>query len=204
LREPVSSLNRADGVVITRCDQITENELSELEEKLRRIKPDMVIVRSIHAPVYVKYPESPVIPAKAGIQKNSETMDSCLRRNDSIEQLKGKKIFAFCGIGNPGSFLTTIKAAGAEIAGSKIFNDHHHYTDDCIADIIEQAERLKADLILTTEKDWTKVISDFRFQISDKSRPPVAYIGIEIKFSAGEDKLRDLIDKTLAGKMPKM
>ncbi len=54
LREPVTSLERAGAVVITRCDQIAENELSELEEKLRRINPDMVIARSIHAPAYVK------------------------------------------------------------------------------------------------------------------------------------------------------
>ncbi|NQT03414.1 MAG: tetraacyldisaccharide 4'-kinase, partial [Planctomycetes bacterium] len=200
LREPVSSLKRAGAVVITRCDQIAENELSELEEKLRQINRDMVISRSIHAPAYVKYLEPSIIPTKGEIQENSESMDSCFRRNDSIEELKGKKIFAFCGIGNPGSFLSTIKTAGAELVGSKIFNDHHHYTEDCIADIFEQAERLKSDLILTTQKDQNKITRP----ASSKTEIPVAYIGIEIKFIAGEDKLRGLIEKTLAGKIPKM
>ncbi len=210
LREPVASLKRADAVVITRCDQITETELSQIEKKLESINPNMIIARSIHAPAYVKYPEPPVIPAKAGIQKNNETMDSCLRRNDSIEYLKDKKIFAFCGIGNPDAFLNTIKTIGSELVGSKVYNDHHHYTDDCLADIYEQARGLKADLILTTHKDWTKIISDldcrqtsFKSQTSDfESLLPLAYIGIEIKILAGEDKLRGLIEKTLAGKMP--
>jgi len=182
LREPVSSLKRADGFVITRCDQITENGISQIEKKLRAINPTIVIARSIHAPAYVK------------------SMDN---KEISLEYLKGKKIFAFCGIGNPDAFLNTIKQLRANLVGSKVYNDHHHYTNDCLADIYEQAGALKADLILTTQKDWTKIISDFRIQISDfESSLPLAYIGIEIKFLAGEDKLRGLIEKTLAGKIP--
>ena len=202
LREPVSSLKRAGAVVITRCDQIDGAELNKLEKKLRAINPDMVIARSIHAPVSVKYPEPPVIPAKAGIQKDNKKMDSCLRRNDNIEQLKGKKVFAFCGIGNPDAFLDTIKNLGSELAGSKIYDDHYHYTDACLTEISEQAKELGADLILTTQKDWTKVIPNFKSQISDFKLPlPFAYLAIEIKFLAGEDKLTALIKDTLADKI---
>ncbi len=179
LREPVSSLKRAGAVVITRCDQVAENRLSELEEKLRQINSDLLIARSIHAPAYVK------------LIDNKET---------SLEDLKGKKVYAFCGIGNPDSFLNTAKKTGAEIVGSKIFNDHHHYTKACITDISEQAERMKADLILTTQKDQSKIT---RLTFS-KTDVPLAYIGIEIKFLVGEEKLWGLIEKTLAGKMPKM
>ena len=183
LREPVTSLKRADAVVITRCDQIAETELSRIEKKLGAINPNMIIARSIHAPAYVK---------------------SADNKESSVEQLKGKKIFAFCGIGNPDAFLNTVKHLGSNLVGSKVYNDHHHYTDGCLADIYEQAEGLEADLILTTQKDRTKIISDFKFQISNsKSSPPLAYLSIELKFLAGEDKLRDLIENTLAGKIPK-
>jgi len=175
LREPVASLKRADAIVITRCDQIAETELSEIEKTLQIINPNVIIARSIHAPAYVKSADNQEI---------------------SLEQLKDKKIFAFCGIGNPDAFLNTIKTIGSELVGSKVYNDHHHYTNDCLADIYEQAGGLKADLILTTQKDWTKIISDF------ESSLPFAYIGIEIKFLAGEDKLRGLIEKTLAGTIP--
>jgi len=109
----------------------------------------------------------------------------------SIEQLKGKKVFSFCGIGNPDAFLNTIKNLGAELAGSKIYDDHYHYTDTSLAEISEQAKELGADLILTTQKDWTKVVSNF------KSPLPFAYLAIEIKFLAGEDKLTALINDTL-------
>jgi len=182
LREPVASLKRADAVVITRCDQIAETELSQIEKTLQTINPNVIIARSIHAPTYVQSADNQEI---------------------SLEQLKDKKIFAFCGIGNPEAFLNTIKSLSCDLAGEKVYNDHHHYTKDCLADIYEQAEHLKVDLILTTQKDWTKIISDFKSQISDfESSLPFAYIGIEIKFLAGEDKLRGLIEKTLAGTIP--
>jgi tetraacyldisaccharide 4'-kinase len=211
LREPVSSLKRADAAVITRCDQVSEAQLSELEQKMRTINPDMIIAKSIHAAVSVKYPEPPFIPAKAGFQNDNKKIDSCLCRacpvpdtgNDGIRQLKGKKIFAFCGIGNPDAFFNTIKDIGAELVGSKAYNDHYHYTDACLIEISKQAEELGADLILTTQKDWTKVISNTEFQTSgSKTHPPFAYLAIEIKFLAGQDKLTALIEDTLAGKIP--
>jgi len=202
LREPVSSLKRAGAVVITRCDQVADAELDEIERKLRATNPDMMIAKSIHVAVSVKYPEPTVIPAKAGIQKDNGRMDSCFRRNDNIDQLKSKKIFGFCGIGNPDAFLKTIKSLGAEVVGSKIYDDHYHYTDRCLADIYEQAERFGADLILTTQKDWTKVISKLKSRnLDSKSSLPFACLAIEIKFLAGEDKLSALIKDTLAGKI---
>jgi len=175
LREPVTALSRADAAVITRCDQASEAVLTRLEGKLKSINPDMLIARSLHAPVCAKSQDGTEI---------------------SVEQLKDKNIFAFCGLGNPNAFLNTIKTLGANLAASKIYNDHHHYTDNNIADIHEQAERSKADLILTTQKDWTKIISDSKFST------PLVYLVIELKFLTGEDKITRLIENTLAGKIP--
>jgi tetraacyldisaccharide 4'-kinase len=181
LREPVSSLKRAGAVIITRCDQVAETQLSELEKKLRAINPDMVIAKSIHAPAYVKSKDN---------------------KENSIEWLKGKKVFAFCGIGNPGAFFNTIKDIGAELIGSNAFDDHYHYTDACLTEISDQAEESGADLILTTQKDWTKVISNTEFSISEsKKYPPFAYLAVEIKFLSGEDKLTVLIKDILTGKI---
>ena len=177
LREPLASLKRANAVVITRCDQTTEAELTQIEEKLQQVNPNMVIARSIHAAVCAK-----------------STND----KEISLEELKNKKIFAFCGIGNPAAFLNTIKALGPELAGSKVYNDHHHYTNDCLADICRQAAHLKADLILTTQKDWTKIT---RLPPAKKDIP-LAYLAIEIKFLAGQDKLTGLIKNALASKIP--
>ena len=181
LREPVSSLRRASAVVITRCNQVTKAQLSELEQKLRAINPDMVIAKSIHAPAYVKSKDN---------------------KENGIEWFKGKKVFAFCGIGNPDAFINTLKHIGIELVGSKAFDDHYHYTNACLTEISELAEESGADLILTTQKDWTKVVSNTESSISEsKSHPPFAYLAVEIKFLAGEEKLTALINDILTGKI---
>lgn len=176
LREPISALKRADAVAITRCDQIGEAKLTELEKKLKQINPNMITAQSIHAPVCAKSAESEEI---------------------SLEELKNKKIFAFCGIGNPDAFLTTVKSLCSALVGSKVYNDHYRHTVDSLADIYEQAKHLKADLILTTQKDWTKISPLDAFN----KDMPSAYLAIEIKFVAGEDKLTALIEDTIAGKI---
>jgi tetraacyldisaccharide 4'-kinase len=175
LREPVASLRRADAAVLTRCDQISESELSRIEKKLQLINPDMVIAKSIHNPICAK---------------------TLTGEKITIEQLKDKKIFAFCGIGNPDAFLNTIRNTGANLVGSKIYNDHHRYTDSDVDDIHGQANRLGADLILSTQKDHTQyAIRNTQYEI------PFAYLAVEIKFTSGEDKLKQLIEDALAGKI---
>ena len=175
LREPVSSLKRADAVVITRSDQASEFQLKQIENKIRKIKPNILIARSVHQTVHVN------------------TIDN---RQIALEQFKGKKVFTFCGIGNPDSFINSLKKLDYEIAGSKFFDDHYHYTDSCLAEMKKQTQNLGVEVILTTQKDWTKI----RLLKSAKDMP-LAYLAIELKFLAGENELRDLIEDTLAGKI---
>jgi tetraacyldisaccharide 4'-kinase len=178
LREPIGSLNRADAVVITRCDQVNEAELTQIEDRLKRINPEIVIARSMHAPICAKSIED---------------------REIGLEELEGKKIFAFCGIGNPGAFLNTVKGLGAELVGSKVFDDHYHYTDDCVADIYEQAQRLDAELILTTQKDWVSISSSAIPKMGEGVN--FVYLAIELRFISGDEKITELIKNALAGRI---
>ncbi|MEJ2703124.1 MAG: tetraacyldisaccharide 4'-kinase [Sedimentisphaerales bacterium] len=177
LREPVASLKRAQAIVITRCDQITQADLDELERQLRSIHPDMVVARSIHAPVCVRSADQ-----------------NCI----DMEELRGKRVFAFCGIGNPEAFLDTVRSPGCELVGSEFYSDHYHYTNDSLANVCSQAKRLAADLILTTQKDWTKVS---RLATATRS-PPLAYLVVEMRFLTGEDQLTALIEDALQGRIP--
>ncbi|MBW8002765.1 MAG: tetraacyldisaccharide 4'-kinase [Planctomycetes bacterium] len=176
LREPVSCLARASAVIITRCGQVKEDALGDIEKKLLAINPDLTIAKSLHCPVCAE--------SSGGDEIN-------------LEELKGKRVFAFCGIGNPDSFFNTVRGLGAELVGSRIYNDHYHYMDKCLKTIYEQAHGCGADLILTTEKDWTKI------SLSEWAKKDIAfaYLQIKLQFSAGEAQIRGLIDEALAGKM---
>ncbi len=190
LREPVTALVRADAAVITRCNQTTQVELEQLEKKLRSVNPNIVIAKTTHSPVYAK------------------TVD---QQEIALEELKDKKIFAFCGIGNPGAFLNTLKGLGLKLLGWNIYNDHYRYTTDDIIAIYEQARQAGAELILSTQKDWTKTVlllpqamirSGYKFS-EEEEEIRFAYLTIELEFMSGENKLRDLIEDTLAGKISK-
>ena len=176
LREPLFSLKRANAVVITRCDQTNENKLSWIEDQLRKVNWHITIAKSVHTPVCAKSSDG---------------------REISIEKLKDKNIFAFCGIGNPQAFFRTLKRLGANLVGSKVYNDHYRYTAGDIADIYEQAKVSRADLILSTEKDSTKIAP----LIPSNNDIDLAYLAVQMKFLAGEDKLKKLIEIALAGKI---
>jgi tetraacyldisaccharide 4'-kinase len=176
LREPLTALRRAHAAVITRCDLAADAQLTGLEETLRSANPNMIIATSTHKPICARSAEPNEI---------------------SLKDLRGKNIFAFCGIGNPQAFIKTIRKLQLNLVGSKIYNDHYNYTDSDTADIYEEARYLDADLVLTTQKDWIKT-----------ARPTptkdilLAYLVIELRFLKGEDKLIGLIENALAGKIP--
>ena len=78
-------------------------------------------------------------------------------KNFSHDTLKGKNVFLLSGIGNPKSFEKTAEENECIIVGKKNLGDHYIYTEKILSNVIECAQNLKADCILTTEKDWVKI-----------------------------------------------
>ncbi len=74
----------------------------------------------------------------------------------SIETLRGQKVLAFCGIGDPGRFFRTLRAAGVDVAVERTFADHHVFTDAEIAALRAQASREGLTLV-TTRKDLARL-----------------------------------------------
>ncbi len=69
----------------------------------------------------------------------------------------GSRVVAFCGIGSPGSFRRTLEEAGCLIADFRAFPDHHTYTPGELVALEELRKSLRADLVVTTEKDAVKL-----------------------------------------------
>lgn len=70
-------------------------------------------------------------------------------------------LLAFAGIGRPEKLFRSLKIAGAEIAGTRAFGDHHRYSNDDLARLSEEARRLGARLV-TTEKDFVRLTDGAR------------------------------------------
>jgi tetraacyldisaccharide 4'-kinase len=77
----------------------------------------------------------------------------------AVARLKGKRVLAFAGIGDPARFFRTLQASGIEVAQQKAFADHHRFSVGEIEAVVADAKR--DDLILvTTEKDLVRLLSD--------------------------------------------
>ena len=75
---------------------------------------------------------------------------------DSIAALQGRRVLAFCGIGDPKRFGRTLRAAGVDVVAEKAFADHHVFTAGEIAALRDQASREGLTLV-TTQKDLARL-----------------------------------------------
>jgi tetraacyldisaccharide 4'-kinase len=73
-----------------------------------------------------------------------------------VAQLRGKRVLAFAGIGDPTRFFNTLRASGIEVAGQRAFADHHPYSQAEIESLIAEAKREVLTLV-TTEKDLARL-----------------------------------------------
>lgn len=177
LREPISSLRRADAVIVNRCEQVEEERLGQIEEVVLQVKPNMIIARSVYEGTGLKLKDGSELKVKA---------------------LEGKKLFAFCGIGNPSAFERTLADAGAKISGFRIFNDHHLYDDDDVSEIVQAGVQSRAEMIVTTKKDWLKIagfIEDSEVNWGGRDEIPMGYLEIRAELVAGEKEIRELIEE---------
>jgi tetraacyldisaccharide 4'-kinase len=98
--------------------------------------------------------------------------------------LRGKRIFAFAGIGRPEKFAATLKATGALVMGTQFFADHHPYLPGEIAALKARADGAQ---LVTTEKDFVR--------LGEKDRVGVAVLKVRAQFGdpAALDGLLDRI-----------
>jgi len=73
--------------------------------------------------------------------------------------LKGHKVLAFAGIGDPDKFFRTAAASGIAVAERRSFADHHRYTAEDAGELLMEAEHANLAL-LTTEKDRARMTGD--------------------------------------------
>lgn len=77
----------------------------------------------------------------------------------SLEKLRGRRVLAFAGIGDPARFFATLRACGMEVVEERVFADHHPFVPGEIEALVSDAAALSL-LLVTTEKDFTRIASD--------------------------------------------
>jgi tetraacyldisaccharide 4'-kinase len=134
LREPISSLKRADILLINSRDKI-KKKISSLEKT--------TFFYSVQSQSFYQLGEREEVKAKS---------------------LKRKKVIAFCGIARPERFLSLLKSEGIAPLSFITFPDHHPFPPSSIEKILDSCESSGAEAVIMTEKDAVKLASRLPFK----------------------------------------
>jgi tetraacyldisaccharide 4'-kinase len=125
---------------LTRCDQVTAEEVRSLRQEVGRWAPQALIAEAVHEPAAWQSSEGKEMP---------------------LDSLAGRNVAGFCGIGNPEAFRQTLTRLGLNVAAWRVFPDHHAYTRDDIEDLRRWARaQAEETALVTTQKDLVKIRLD--------------------------------------------
>jgi tetraacyldisaccharide 4'-kinase len=170
LREPMEELRRADALVITGAARDLRGGAERIRELIRRLGLTIpVFVCERRADGFLRVDtEEPVPPAA----------------------LKGMKVLAFSGIARPRSFEEDLRSLGLNLVESIRFRDHQAFGAPQVERVRTAARRSEAELIVTTEKDLTR-LGTVRF--------PVPLYTLRIRMvPRDEDGLWDFVSSRLS------
>ncbi len=167
-RDALHSLKRANAVLLTKVTPASNVE--KLKEQIRIYSRAKMFSSSYGVTAFRR--------AKTGFSVD-------------LNSVKGKHAVAFCGIGQPESFKESLEQLGVKVSSMLSFEDHHSYSDADVRKIVAEQENLKADYIITTEKDMVRLSS---FDFSEKY--PLFYLEIEVTIHEDEE-WKGLIDSML-------
>lgn len=161
LREPASSLARADAVVVTRADRI-DADLSARIERLHG-RPPIAWTRHVWDgfDVFSGAPEQ----RKGSVQPP--------------EWIRGRAVATLLGVGNPASIRSMLTDLGGVERRSIPAQDHQSYGIRDAEAIAASVQRSHADCLFTTAKDWVKLGRWWR------SEQPVAIPRLRLEWLAG-------------------
>jgi tetraacyldisaccharide 4'-kinase len=181
-REPISSLKRADLIIVSRC---ADN--ADFEQAKRIIEPRFK----------TRPHPNPLLRGEGivGVQTKLKSFRRTLT-NEIVEADKfvGKKIIAISGIGSPKTFESLLADTGMIVVKHFAFSDHYWFSDEDIRMIIKARKALSVDFIITTEKDFMRLREQF---VEFLKIEPVIVAEIQQVFVAGEEKLEALIKQVI-------
>ncbi len=80
------------------------------------------------------------------------------RRSIRLPDADGRPAFAVAGIASPERFFEDLRRLGCTIAGTRAFADHYPYSLKDMSAIAEAARQRGAQVIVTTEKDYVRML----------------------------------------------
>ena len=169
LREPIEGLARADVVVLSRADVLEPSARSAVRERVATIAPDALWCEVRHSP-------RQLLNSRGATER--------------LESIAGKRVAAFCAVGNPTGFRHTLESLQANVVAWREFPDHHRYDRADVESLTSWA--LAADCVLCTRKDLVKL------QVANLAEKPLWAVEVAIEFLAGQSELEQRVKSVVS------
>lgn len=180
LREPITSLKRADFLIINKVK--SQEAVPQIEAELSRLGMPMAFCR----------------PVPQGLRTFS---------GEFVKLSLNSRAIVFSGIGNNAAFLETVTEAGVEIEAAYPFRDHYRFEARDIERIIQShfhhsphSSTFDGRFLLTTEKDYFRIRNSP--WLSDLNPYPFAYVPIQLNWLKGEKSLWETLESILPPTTP--
>ena len=189
LREPPTALRRANLILLTHAD--TPNISAHAKKVVKGLAPNAPVLESIHQPTHL-YPlaisrQPSAISMNPSLPTETEIRDPKAIPTD-IKELKGKRVLAVCGIGNPDAFVVTLMRCSVASVELLAFPDHHVYTEADKQRMDTAFQAAAADLIVTTQKDEQKLA-----RFVDNWKLPIVVLAVALVITDGDEMLTDVL-----------
>lgn len=138
LREPVSSLERADLFWLAKADLMEPEKKISVLKRLNKDFSGRPVVESVYRPLRFR-----TLFGKGATQP--------------VGAISGALALCVSGIGNPEAFETMVSRLSGVEPRSFRFTDHHPFGEKDLRDVEDEALRRSVDIIVTTEKDAVRI-----------------------------------------------
>ena len=158
MRESANGIRRADIVIITKCDELTDKQKDFCRNYVARIKEIPIFFSCIE--YGEPYP-----------------LFNC----STTRMTKATDVLLVTGIARPEPMVKEIERMGAKVT-LRSFADHHNFTSSDLKEIEQQYNNIENNnkVIITTEKDATRILGNENIPETIKSNTLVLPIEVDI------------------------
>jgi len=184
LRDPPSSLARADSIVISHAEMVNTGQLKGLQDWIEAMYPQCPLAITEHR--------------WGTINRYSLADGDWVCEQVLSEELISDRLVGVCGIGNPDGFFGQIGQSGLNLVGKIVLRDHAQFDPSAINLILQYAQSNHATALCMTRKDWVKA----RDRLRDKSEAQVEQFQVIVPelglfFRSGDQAIRGILKRAL-------
>ncbi len=170
LREPLAGWRRAQVAILTRSDLVEASQRGTIRGEFALTAPAAAWVEATYPP-----------RALAGADG---------QERDTAE-LAGRRVAAFCGIGNPAGFRHSLAKCGYDVVAMRELADHFAYPAADVAALARWADALEVTSVLCTSKDLVKIGDSW------PGATPLCALASRLHISTGQSELEACLQRVV-------